>query len=79
MLITASIYREMISEKRGVRGIQLQTFVVGGRCYTHAAAIETFISATTAARDSQPAPPRSPAARERAVAHAEQELKKAGI
>src|SRR5271154_5104019 len=64
---------------RGVRGVKLETVVIGGRRYTSREAIARFIAATTAARDGQPTLLRSPIARERAIAQAEQELKKAGI
>jgi len=33
--------------KRGVRGVKLETIVVGGRRYTNVAAIERFVEATT--------------------------------
>ena len=64
---------------RGVAGVRLATVVVGGRRYTSREAIARFIAGTTAARDGQPPQLRSPAARERAVAKAEKELKNAGV
>jgi hypothetical protein len=36
---------------RGVRGVRLETVVVGGRRFTSRVAIEQFIERTTAARD----------------------------
>jgi len=37
--------------RRGVRGVRLETVVVGGRRFTSRAAIERFIERTTVARD----------------------------
>jgi len=64
---------------RGIGGVKLETVVIGGRRYTSLEAIARFIAGTTAARDGQPPPLRSTAARERAISNAEKDLKKAGI
>lgn len=41
---------------KGVRGVRLESVVVGGRRYTDRAAIARFIAATTAARQPPPDP-----------------------
>jgi Protein of unknown function (DUF1580). len=64
----------------GVKGIRLETVQVGGRRFTSAEAIRRFIERTTAAAVGPAAePPRTPAARQRAIAAAKAELAKAGI
>ena len=67
----SSLYRWC---RKGVRGVKLQTWLVGGRRYTTIAALEQFIAATTAAADGEPALPRTPRQRDRAIHAAEQEL-----
>lgn len=64
---------------KGVRGIRLETIVVGGRRYTSVEALDRFIIATTAAADGKPAPARTAKHRQRAVEAAERELDRAGI
>ena len=59
----------------GVRGVTLDTCLIGGRRYTSIEAIERFVAATNAAADGAPAPVRSPARRERDIARAEAEMK----
>lgn len=63
----------------GVRGIKLETFVVGCQRYTTKEAIERFIAATTAKANGEPTPVRTPRQRQRAVEAAERELERAGI
>jgi hypothetical protein len=63
----------------GVRGIKLETFVVGCQRFTTKQAIERFIAATTARANGEPLPTRTPRQRERAIDAAERELSKAGI
>jgi hypothetical protein len=63
----------------GVRGIKLETFVVGCQRFTTKQAIERFIAATTARANGEPLPTRTPRQRERAIDAAEHELSKAGI
>jgi hypothetical protein len=63
----------------GVRGIKLETFVVGCQRFTTKQAIERFIAATTARANGEPAPTRTPRQRVRAIEAAERELRKAGI
>lgn len=62
--------------RHGVRGVKLETCLIGGRRYTSRQAIERFIAATTATADHQPAPARTPRRRERDIAAAEREIGK---
>lgn len=63
----------------GVRGIKLETFVVGCQRFTTKEAIERFITATTAKANGEPTPIRTPRQRQRDIERAERELAKAGI
>lgn len=65
--------------KIGVRGVQLETFVVGARRYTTHESITRFVAATTAAADGLPSPTRTSRQRQRDIERAEAELAKAGI
>jgi len=60
--------------RRGVRGIKLQTWLVGGRRYTTPDALEKFVVATTAAADGETPPTRTPRQRDRAIHQAERDL-----
>ena len=65
---------------RGVRGVRLETCLIGGRRYTSREALARFVAATTAAAASGNAPDVSMSkARARAVCQAETELDQAGI
>lgn len=64
---------------RGVRGVKLQTRLVGGRRYTTSVWLQQFIEATTAAADGTPVPTRTNKQRESSVQQAERELAEAGI
>jgi hypothetical protein len=64
---------------KGVRGIKLETFVVGCQRFTTAEAIERFIAATTAKANGEPTPVPAPRQRQRAIEQAERELADAGI
>lgn len=65
---------------RGVRGVRLQTCLVGGRRFTTRRWLSEFCAASTAAGDELIAPPTMPSAnRERAIRAAEAELDAAGI
>lgn len=64
---------------RGVRGIRLDTVVVGGFRKTSREAIERFIAATTAAANGETPPARTPKQQERAIRQAERELEAAGM
>lgn len=65
--------------QRGVRGVKLETIVVGGRRFTTTEALERFIARTTAAANGEPAPIRTPRQRQRAIAAAEAALAADGI
>lgn len=71
---TATIARWI---QRGVRGVTLETIVIGGRRLTSREAIERFISAQNAA--DAPAPVITPAQRRRQSEAARQALQEAGI
>jgi len=72
----STIWRWM---QRGVRGVRLQTVLVGGLRYTSREALQRFVEATTAAADGQPIPARTSRQRQKAIEQAERELAKAGI
>lgn len=61
----------------GVRGVRLETILIGGLRYTSSEAITRFIAAQNA--DESPTPPVSPAQRTRQAKAAQSELAKAGI
>ena len=65
---------------RGVRGIRLESVMIGGIRYTSREALERFVAATTAAADgSRPAPQtRTSRQRQRAIESAERELADVG-
>jgi hypothetical protein len=65
--------------QRGVRGVRLQTILVGGRRYTSREALERFSMEVTAAADGKSPPARTPRQRQRDIEKAEAELAKAGI
>ena len=64
---------------RGVRGVKLETCVIGGRRFTSAESLLRFGAATTAATDGSPTPTRTSRQRQRDIERAEAELAKAGI
>lgn len=59
---------------RGVRGVKLETCLVGGRRFTSREALERFAARTTAVADGEPAPPRTPRQRSRSIERAERDL-----
>ncbi|MGD0896640.1 MAG: DUF1580 domain-containing protein [Thermoguttaceae bacterium] len=59
---------------RGVRGVRLETCLIGGRRFTSREALERFISATTAAANGERPPTRTPRQRQRAIDQAERDL-----
>lgn len=61
----------------GVRGVRLETILVGGMRYTSREAISRFIQAQNA--DESPTPAVTPAQRARQAKAAQQELARAGI
>jgi len=60
--------------RKGVRGVRLQTYLVGGRRFTTQAAVEAFVAALTAAANGQQQPLRTPRQRHAAIERAEREL-----
>lgn len=67
--------------KRGVNGVVLETFNIGGRRYTTQEAFQRFVERSTVAANGEPAAPttRTSRQREAAISQAEAELAKAGI
>lgn len=65
--------------QRGLKGVRLETVMVGGLRMTSVEALGRFFAASTAAADGTPLPARTSAQRERAIAAAEKELAAAGI
>ena len=64
---------------RGVRGIRLETVLVGGRRYTSHEALERFSEQITAIANGEPLPHRTNRQRAAAIGQAERELNAAGI
>jgi hypothetical protein len=66
---------------RGVRGIKLETVLVGGARLTSQQALQRFCDRVTAAANGEPPPQtvRTPAQRERDIRAAERELSETGI
>jgi len=67
--------------QRGIRGIKLETFLIGGRRFTTTEAHRRFVEATTAAADgpARPTTARTSRQRQRAIEEAERALDAAGI
>jgi hypothetical protein len=65
--------------KCGVRGVRLETVLVGGRRYTSREAVERFVAATTAVADGEPLPIRTCKQRQWAIERAERELEAWGF
>ena len=63
----------------GIRGVRLETVVLGGRRYTSAEAVQRFVSAMTAHANGEPTPMRTPRRRQREQARARVVLHQAGI
>lgn len=64
---------------RGVKGVRLETVMLGGRRFTSEAALQRFAERTTAAANGETPPARTAKQRERAIRSAERELDAAGI
>lgn len=64
---------------KGVKGIRLETIMVGGIRMTTRPALARFFAAVTAAADGTAIPSRTSAQRERAIARDAAELEAAGI
>lgn len=60
--------------QRGVRGVRLETCMIGGRRYTSREALERFSAATTAAAEGKAQPARTPRQRQQAIEQAEREM-----
>ena len=65
--------------QRGIRGVRLETILVGGTRHTSREALQRFFTATTAAADGTPPATRTPHQRRQAAQRAERELGEAGI
>ena len=63
----------------GVRGVLLETIMIGGRRYTSVEAMARFITATTAQSGRMNPPARTTAMRKQAILQAEAALTKDGI
>jgi hypothetical protein len=59
---------------RGIRGVRLETILVGGRRFTSRQALERFAARITAAADGEAPPIRTPRARQQAIERAEAQL-----
>lgn len=64
--------------KRGIKGVRLETILIGGRRYTSKEALTRFFAATTAAADG-PQAAVTPARRQREIEAAERELEAQGL
>jgi hypothetical protein len=72
----STIYRW---SQKGVRGVRLETALIGGRAYTSAEALDRFFDRLNAGRNGETNPQhRSPARRQREAAAAGERLAKAG-
>lgn len=60
--------------QRGVRGVTLDTVLIGGRRYTSREALQSFVERSTAAADGGTPPVRTSRQRERAMQQAEREF-----
>ena len=65
--------------QRGIRGVRLETILIGGIRYTSREALQRFFESTTAAADGITPSARTPSQRQRAIRQAERELKDSGI
>ncbi len=63
----------------GLRGVKLESALIGGRRFTSTEAVQRFADARTAAADGRPAPSRTGKQRQAAIRKAEAELDAAGI
>lgn len=65
--------------QRGIKGVRLETYVVGGKRYTSKEALRRFIERTTEARDGAPVEQAPSRRRQAEISKAEAELAAAGI
>ena len=63
---------------RGIRGVRLETLLIGGIRYTSREALQRFFAASTAAADNSPSGT-TPPKRDREIAKAEADLRELGI
>jgi len=63
----------------GIRGIKLETFLIGGRRFTSRESLERFSERITAVANGEPASRRTNRQRKAAIGQAERELNAAGI
>lgn len=66
-------------QTRGIRGVKLETLLVGGRRMTSREALSRFFAATTAAADGDVVRNETPAQRARSVDRAEQRAAELGV
>jgi hypothetical protein len=66
-------------QQRGVRGIKLESVLVGGKRMTSREAVDRFIAAVNAAADGEQVQPETPAQRQRAIESAEREAEALGV
>ena len=64
---------------KGIRGIRLETMMIGGRRVTSREALSRFFAATTAAADGAPIQSETPRQRERAIERAEKRAAELGV
>jgi hypothetical protein len=64
---------------RGVRGVQLETTMRGGKRYTSVEALRRFHERVTAAADGTTAPPESPRHRKRSIEQADRRADEMGV
>lgn len=64
---------------KGVRGVVLESVLIGGTRLTSEEAIDRFYCDIAAASDGEPAPTRTPRQRAKAIEAADRELAEAGI
>jgi len=67
----ATIWRWM---QRGIRGVRLETILIGGIRYTSQEALHSFFNATTAAADGLPPVVKNAEHRQKAIEAAERQL-----
>lgn len=72
----ATVWRWM---QRGIRGIKLETILIGGQRMTTREAMRRFFAATTAAADGTAPSVAAPRQRQKQIEAAERELADAGI
>jgi hypothetical protein len=64
---------------RGIRGIKLETILLGGKRLTSREALQRFADRTTAAASGEPVSVRTPTQRAKAIGRAERECDRMGV